>query len=531
MPTLRLDGDARGAVRSLADTTKAGKDLTKTLKDATAAADELGTKGAAGTAKLTKEQREAEKAAQKLRTAAAAIVRDNETPLDRFNRKFHELAVQVRAGNLSVDQAAVALRRYRGELESVSGRQHTAFGARAAGTVVSYFAGLVGPTATIALATRALANYNAELDKVNSGLQGDRAGLGELMQLAVTSGTPEVKAKALVAEAKQIFASGATSSLGEAGHLVFGLESANITDPKQRAIIAQLQNYGVVPDAKGFAPSVASLRSAFPDLSPDKLISMGVVAGVPSPGGADQLIQHAGKSAEQARALGWSPEFALSATSLLSRAYGGASEGGVRLEQMMKQIEHFGFQHDPSLKGMDPFQVLERIAAGGTDQHNLRKYVGGRMEAMQGARTLISNLPELRALTETAGRGGEGLLDQMVGLAQGTPEIDSATQTIGARNRRELSRLGPATTAGLLQAMRDERASGRGWMDTMGIDAQTWFARRFYPDIRQEDLLRSASGSDGYSPELLQAIERHLRSIDDKTKQQSTLPGPTGRQE
>ena len=86
MPTLRLDGDASGAVKATSELNKKVKEVAKSF-DLTA------------------------REAKKLETAAAQIVRANEGPQDRYNRKVAELSKLFVAGKLSVEQMDRALAR------------------------------------------------------------------------------------------------------------------------------------------------------------------------------------------------------------------------------------------------------------------------------------------------------------------------------------------------------------------------------------------------------------------------------------
>jgi len=527
MPKLILDGDAKGAVKAHGELTESQKRTKEGIDQIGKAAWETHRKMTEWAREQKKEMSSAAAESKRMGDEARKIILDNEGPQERYNRKVGELSRLFVAGKLSLEQMDAALKRYRGELTSVVPAQESAFGASALSSATGYFTSLFGPAALVTGAIQILRNYKQELASIGQQLEGGRSGLGQLTQLASTAKDPSGKMRALTNEAKQIYASGATQTLGEAGQLVFTLESANITDPKQRKRIANMLSYGVIPEATRFSASIAALRSAYPDLSPDKLMGMGIVAALPSPGGAEQIIQAAGKSGEQMRALGWTPQFGLAATSILSRTYGGAEEGGVRLEQFAKQIERYGYAADPSLRGMEPFGLIQKIQKEtGGDQNKLAKYLGHRMEAMQGFRTLANNLDEVRGLTAAAGGADGSLVDRAITLAQQTPEIDTARQGVASRNLKTLSRVPAANLESLYQSMVEQQVAGSPWYKEWifrfgaGMFGQTEAAKQMQ--------IREAVGDPFYTRELQESIVRYLQSIDSKTR---TAPAASGRQE
>lgn len=528
MPRLILDGDSKGAVRATQELTEAQKEHGKEVKKTEALYDAWSARLQDSFKKAQREIAAAKRESEELGRVAARIIQDNETPQDRYNRKVAELSRLFVAGKLNVEQMDQALARYRHELNQVAPAQDQAFGDRAGQQMTSFLLRYVGPGALLAGATAALQRYHQELQGIAATLQGDRSGLGELAQLAATSSDPQGKMASLVDEAKKISSMGAGTSLGEAGHLVFALESANITDPKHRELVAKALSYGTLRDANNFASSIAAVRSAFPDLTPGQTLGMGIVAGTISPGDASQVVAATGKSAQQLKALGYSPAFGLAAESILSRDYGGAQEGGARLEQMLKHLEHEGFATDPTLKGMDPIAMLRKIGAGGLGQENLRKYAGGRMEALQGFRSLIGNVDLLDQLTKQAAGGDEGLVNNMIDLAKQTPEIDASRQAIAAQNTRNIRRIPSVTPRQLIQSAYDEMAGDAGAFRSGILGLTAWAHMNLDTEMQQRAELRSLlenQGTNHISADLAASIRRYLESIDNKTRDAPLRPG------
>jgi hypothetical protein len=529
MPKLILDGDAKGAVKAHGELTESQKRTKEGIDQIGKAAWETHRKMTEWAREQKKEQAAAAAEQKKMGEEAHKIILANEGPQERHNRRVQELGRLYVAGKLSLEQMDSALKRYNADMAHTAIIQQEAFGTKAIEAATGYFSALVGPGALITAATTALSNYRQQLTEIGNTLQAERSGMGQLMQLAALDRNPEAKRRALVGEAKQIYSSGATTSLGQAGNLLFQLESANITDPRQRKMIVDMLGSGVLPDAGQFSASIAAMRSAFPEMSPGQMIGMGITAGAISPGDASQIVAATGKSAQQLKALGFSPAFGMAAESILSRDYGGPSEGQVRLEQMLKHLEHDGFASDPSLRGKDPFTILRKIGAGGIGEGNLGKYAGGRMEAMSGLRSLIGNIDLLEQLTQQAGGSDEGLARRALSLAQATPEIDTARQAVASRNMRTLSRMPAATIEQLYQSMIDEQVAGSSaWREPILRAGAYIFGQT---DAAKQVKLRESVGDPFYSRELQESVVRLLQSIDSKTTQQRVAPAASGRQE
>jgi hypothetical protein len=429
-----------------------------------------------------------------------------------------------------ISQGLAAERQQREQLRQASVRQRAEID-RMATSAAQYFGMFVGPAAIATAALDTMVRFNREIAAAGTKLEADRAGLGQLSQLAVVEKTPKNVMEALVAEAKDVYATGATGTLGEAGTFVNKLYQAGF-EKEQRGIAARALATGVLPEAVTTATSVAALRTAFPELTPNQVMGMGMFAGIASPGGVDQLIQDTAKSAQQLRALGYRPEFGIAATSMLTQAYPGQGEAATRLDAYGRQLERFGMKFDPKLRGMRPIEALGYIGEktkGFTDREMLENYFGGRQEAVGAGRTMYQKRLQIAELMAGTATADGGFLETAVDLAEGTPEINAARQAVASRNQRELSRMGPATTQQLLDAIRDEAVAGRGAVATRAIDFATWLSSFASEDQKIASLRETARSQRGmYSPELLESIDRHLESVDSKTK---SVPLRGGRQE
>lgn len=470
--------------------------------------------------------------AKKLELAAKRIVDANLTPQERYNQKIEQLGKALRAGAVGFNDAQNAAGRLRQRLDAVGQTQQSVFGASALANIKNYFATMAGPGALIGGAIAALRNYNAELDKLNQEFRGGIPRMGQLAQLAVQEKDPKAAIARYMREAELFVTSGAVPDLPSGTDLMFSLLSAGVTSKDDREKIAELLKYGGIESGTKMAQSLAAMKLAFPQVSPRQMLAMGVVAATPSPGTAGELVEHAGKLSAQFEAMGWTPGQALAATSIVGAAYGGASFGRERSEAMAKNLEHFGFQKDPALRGMGIFQMLEHIGAGGTSQEHLRPLLGGRQEATQAFRTLYKNRELFKGLATAADQGDIGMLDNMLELLKGVPQIAVTAEQNAAAGRRAVSRTEPATTVGLLKAIRDEQVEGRGALVTGANDLVTWLGT-FLPESLQQRALRNMAEDypERLTPDLLDQIRRHIESLDNKTAPSLQPAKISGRQE
>jgi hypothetical protein len=539
MPILKLDGDARGAVKATSDVAKGVKEIRDETDKSAKSADEWTRKVTDGLKQQRREKEENRRLDRQLGDEAKRLLLENETAQERYNRKIADLSRLFVAGKINLEQMDRALARYNLDLNQVVPAQQQAFGPSALASARAYFTGLFGPTALVASAVAILREYRNEVDAVSQGMQANIGGLGQLMTLAAVEATPEAQQKkkdALIAESYKIARMGAAPDLNRAGELVYQLEQAGL-NPEQRMQLARAKAIGVLPEAQNTATSIAALRTAYPNLKPDQASGMGIYAGIVSPGSVDTLVQDAAKSAQQLKTLGWNPEVGLAATSFLTKAYPGKGQGGTRLEQFTKQLERFGYQHDPGLRNLDPIATLKRIGAatqGGEDRPALEKYVGNRDEAIQGFRSLYQNRDQLQQLIKGTALADGGFLKRAIELAENTREIDTARQANASRTGRAIGLTGSAETRQLFQAAVDDevrwrREQGASELITGYGRLKTWLMQMIESDSQLEERLRiGVRDNQIRDPELLETIRRHLASIDAKTK---AAPAGTGRQE
>jgi hypothetical protein len=306
MPKFVLDGDARGAVRAVGD-------LNKKIGE---------TKG-----ELDKTQMSA-KAMEK---AAANIVKNNEGPLERYNRKIAELAKLVNAGKLSHDQAAAAAQRYQRELNGAS---------QGADRFVSAIGRFAGVTAIIGQVTQALTAMNDAVKQSSQNVVNAVGSLGELQQVA-TSGQDFQK---LFGQTRGFVRRGIFrhDQLGQAADLTFALRNAGYSDQDVEFITRLGENKQVRPENM---VKVAEGLKKYQDIFGSK--EAGTITDI-----GQKVFQAAGSTqsdfatvaqastlfGSEASALGYTDEEALAAWVAIEKGSPGPEEAATRVRGLLTQI-------------------------------------------------------------------------------------------------------------------------------------------------------------------------------------------------
>lgn len=423
MPKLRLDGDGKGAV-------KAFNDLTNAINKADEALD-----GATLSAKT-------------LEKAAGRIAKANESPQDKYNRKIAELALLVKQGKLSMDDAQRAAMRYQKSLERAGQSGKQAFGASAIGDLRSFALQFASVSFAIGQATQAFQFFAAERERARQASLQARAGYGELGQLAATADDPAAAYAAMLAEARNIRAVGAADNQQEAAGILFSMISAGL-DERDRQFAVSLRSTGVLNDIGGTATAYAALVKALGREevgSFEEVISKALAASSAAPALASEIPQAATRAGGSARALGINDEFLLAATAILASKTGTAAEGGTQLAAFLKGIEKKAIGVDPTLEGLSGLEIVQRLASGDQSRATLANLLGDRQEGIEGFRTLRDNLPELVALIQKIEKAQQ---EQLARTAQGLPLTDTQTATA----------LALAETTGGLEIAQGEYAS------------------------------------------------------------------------
>lgn len=201
--TLKLRGDSGGAVRAITDLQTA-----------------MG-KVEAGTQLTAKEMK-------KLEQAALNVVKNNEAPLEKYNRRMGELAQAVTKGKLGLEDAEKAAQKYGVQLERAGQHGDKAFGESAIKNLVSFagtFGTISGLVATVVAGLKQMqAEGKAAADRVVSSV----GAVGELQQVSTS---PEDFQK-LKKQAEGFVQAGvfAPDQQASADHLIFSMRNAGYNE-------------------------------------------------------------------------------------------------------------------------------------------------------------------------------------------------------------------------------------------------------------------------------------------------------------
>jgi hypothetical protein len=501
MPTLRLDGDGTGAVKAFTDLDRAVGKVGDTLE-------------------LTAKE------AKKLELAAANVVKANEGPLEKYNRRMAELNQLVKTGKLSHDEAALAAQRYVKTLERAGDTHQRAFGAKALSEITSMATGLVSVTTAMSLLVDGFAQFQAAREKAAQGAIAGRRGLGSLSQLAAGTADPEGEFKKMVAEARGFVGMGAAENEDEAGNLLFQLSGAGL-DAKDRAYAARLKSAGTLQNVGGAAEAYSALKTALGSKEVggfQEFMSKALRAAGPAPGSFEQLPLAASMAGGSAAALGISDEFLLAATTILGKKTGSISEGGTQLSAMLAQVEKSGL---PGTKGVGGMGIIDALSRLPESQQGYGGPLGERKEAVEAFRTLKKNRAELLALqADVIAAEGSNLAGRAAGLAATDPQLNAAIrrkQAEGARDVQAGGLLGEGENlkqAALAEFAFRQRRDNPTWQAETAIAT---YGSKFF-DTRAAlstdfFLQRTQEGGSAYTvqdPKLSKDIAGYLKRISDR---------------
>lgn len=234
MPTLKLDGDSVGAVKATTDVAK-------------------------GVDKISKSYTEAAKEAKKLEEAAKRIVRENEGPQDRFNRKCAELTKHMVAGRISANDFSKAMDRYRAELDGADRGQ-----SRVLATLGKWGLAFGGITTGLAFVKRGFDEMEKSAQSAADSVINKLGAFGELQQVSTS---PEDYMKN-IGFARSLVRSGAVPKGQEslAADITFGMVSAGYSEAEKGMLAQMAEQKFVKPEGLlGMAESLGKLRRTFGD--------------------------------------------------------------------------------------------------------------------------------------------------------------------------------------------------------------------------------------------------------------------------
>lgn len=389
-----------------------------------------------GAQRLNKELEKSEKQLEEITKTARGTARqaqkiaEQADPTKRLNREYANLAKHVKAGRVSLQDAEVVAGKLQRRMDRLNTSSVAAVGPKMLGKVTSLIAGYVSLNSAIQLTVGLMREQAQLVSQAAERSQQTRGGVAPLAQLAATQGKTQAEREQILldleAEAKSFAASGAAPDVGAAGRDVFGLVSAGL-NRSDRDFARDVQASGAlqnVADAgRAFASLQATLGAAAPKTFED-FLDQAIQASAIAPAQAPEIPLAASRAAGSAAAIGIGPEFLNAATAYLAKATGDATQGGTQLAQFLKGIESEGLAADPSLRGLSGVELVRELASRNLDRAGLEGLLGGRQEAISGARTLINVLPQLEQSVAAIRRAdAEDLARQTIDLPDASPGL------------------------------------------------------------------------------------------------------------
>ena len=316
------------------------------------------------------------------------VLREIETPQQRYNQKIKDLNRLRRDGKISEEQYATAVRKVTGDLKN----QTEASGkATAVDGVVAMAARWVSVGAAIAAATTAVRDYQTAKEEAAQRAIESRRGMGSLAQVA----EDEQHFLKLQQKARELYLAGAVSSEDEGARVVFSLQSAGAM--KQFGLFKEAGSSKLIEDLAPAAKAAATLQTSMGEAETGDsraILSKAFGASLYSPATAEKLLEAAAKSGGSAHALGYTDEEVLASTAIMATSTGEASEGGTSVAALMRSIDEKrgeiagkGGKAPASLR-----EAVLAIRAKNLDSEQLKKLLG-RSEAVRAYRGLLQNMP------------------------------------------------------------------------------------------------------------------------------------------
>jgi hypothetical protein len=303
------------AIKRIAEAFAGGEGAVKKMTDATK--------------QLSKDQEEMGRAAQR-------VMREIETPQERYNAKLAELNKLLEAGKLTQDQFGRAAKQAGDELEGVGKKGTEAFGAKAVGDLKSYITGMVSLHAAIDLAKRGLEALHAAQQEAANRARESEFSFGSLAE--VSGGSTKRFAHNL--ELARHIAATAGMKENEAAALTFALLSAGAEG--EADVFAGAKKAGVISEPAQLLRASTAMRKAFGgQMTNRQLLDIAFGAAESSPSKAADLLSSAAEGGAHARAAGVTEQellagVAVNATVLDSK--GGATRGGTSMRALMRAL-------------------------------------------------------------------------------------------------------------------------------------------------------------------------------------------------
>lgn len=442
------------------------------------------------------------KEAKKLESAAARIVSQNLGPQEKYNAQVAKLAVQVKAGKLSMEEAEKATARFRGTMERAGQSQEKSFGVSAIDKLASYAAGLFTIQTAVGAISSAFTEMSARGKAAADRVFNELSAFGQLQQVATS---PEDYLK-LIGQARGAVRRGVfgVDQGAMAADFVFALRNAGYSD-QDIEFITQIGETKKVKseDMQKVAEGVKKYQNIFGkgEAGNVKAVAQKVFSA------AGTMMTDFAKAAESATLFGseasglkFSDEEALAAFVAIEQQSPGPEEAATRLRSMLTQITKGKLSKgtmkatveslvDRVRKGESAIDIVKetRAAAGlnilakpetyAVFQKQIGEISAAQNEDLIGSRSFIEADPILREALKTGKAKGE--------LAATEEAIRSqAVLRLEGRNVRRQKRIteqgvGMELFAGFMDSL-------FGWIDQPLLESK--FKREIAAEQQQEQL-------------------------------------------
>lgn len=310
------------------------------------------------------------------------LLRDSSTAQDEYNRKLEALKGLYEGNLISVDNYRKGVQRATEEYhlnkraaDDAAGAGDEAFGSKAAQSLVSFatqLGAVLGPIALIRMAWDEVAQAKQKAFDVNREA---RFKSGQLRQLADTQGEyDELRNKQ-----RELFASGATRTLGEAGQIVFDITSAGLMEDASFRLLKELGKTGTIEDLSGFAQTITRLSSAFGAAEAGgtkAIISKAFAASEFSSANVPQLLSAAAKVGPVANLLKLTDEETMAAITALSKT-GTAEDAATALSSLL-----YSTAEQPEFEGMSIAERVRKLRSMNLSAGEMKEFLG-RKEAVR----------------------------------------------------------------------------------------------------------------------------------------------------
>lgn len=461
---------------------------------------------------ITKRAKGAEAAAQRLAKQA--------DPQKRYNDQMAKLALAVKKGGLSIQDAEVQAKKYQRRLEGVGQAGKSTFGARAVGQVGAMVTGFV----SLQAAAGAVLGILTEIQQKQKQLAEEAIqGLPAKAKLAQLAGADSAKLRRLNRAADVTFGEGFVASREASHNLAFELDSANLL--KERKFFSQLSLIG---DAATIAQSVGKIKAGFAGGDPTgtarQVVSKAQAAAGPLPGlSAGQLASMAARTAGLAKDFGATDEGLFAATSQVAGIFGerasdrmnalftaatrkGLATGEGGIPGLISNLKSRGFNPQQMLQFLGSSEAAQTFAIL-KDQETFSKRLASIEAGAQSdlaGRSIRNELADDRTLAAVLARRGKArnvlsqddlVARQNLGVfvrqemerfrrERGDPEFLNAAETFLRRKRDAFD--GPEETIGAGERMGLIPETGSGRLELL-LERQTEIQQR------QLDLLESGA--------------------------------------